>query len=169
MSDSVQPHRWQPTRLLCPWDSPGKNTGVGCHFLLQCMKVKSESEDAQSCLTLATPYTAAYQAPPSTGFSSQEYWNGLLFPSPYLAEETPNFEPKWPDIIFYRSVPRNWTLTVLLQCSNILLTQIFKMKVCPVSTVYTLFIYSILDMIIFCLHRLTSSLFECDLYSGICF
>ena len=42
MSDSVWPHRWQPTRLPCPWDSPGKNTGVGCHFLLQCMKVKSE-------------------------------------------------------------------------------------------------------------------------------
>ena len=52
MSDSVQPHRRQPTRLLCPWDSPGKNTGVGCHFLLQCMKVKSESEVAQSCPTL---------------------------------------------------------------------------------------------------------------------
>ena len=43
-SDSVRPHRRQPTRLPCPWDSPGKNTGVGCHFLLQCMKVKSESE-----------------------------------------------------------------------------------------------------------------------------
>ena len=55
MSDSVQPHRQQPTRLLCPWDSPGKNTAVGCHFLLQCMKVKSESEVAQSCLTLSDP------------------------------------------------------------------------------------------------------------------
>ena len=51
MSDSERPHRWQPTRLPHPWDSPGKNTGVGCHFLLQCMKVKSESEVAQSCLT----------------------------------------------------------------------------------------------------------------------
>ena len=55
MSDSVRPHRWQPTRLPSPWDSPGKNTGVGCHFLLQCMKVKSESEVAQSCLTLRDP------------------------------------------------------------------------------------------------------------------
>ena len=55
MSDSVQPHRWQPTRLPCPWDSPGKNTGVGCHFLLQCMKVKSESEVTQSCPTLGDP------------------------------------------------------------------------------------------------------------------
>ena len=55
MSDSVWPHRRQPTRLPHPWDSPGKNTGVGCHFLLQCMKVKSESEVAQSCLTLSNP------------------------------------------------------------------------------------------------------------------
>ena len=47
----MQPHRWQPTRLHRPWDSPGKNTEVGCHFLLQCMKVKSESEVAQSCPT----------------------------------------------------------------------------------------------------------------------
>ena len=168
MSDSVQPHRQQPTRLPHPWDSPGKNTGVGCHFLLQCMKVKSEREVAQSCLTLsdpmdpieeptrllcpwdfpgktyaaaaaakslqscptlcdpidgsppgspipgilqartlewvaisfsnawkwkvkvkslsrvwlsATPWTAAYQAPPSMGFSRQEYWSGVLLPS----------------------------------------------------------------------------------------
>ena len=55
MSDSVRPHRRQPTRLPHPWDSPGKNTGVDCHFLLQCMKVKSESEVAQSCLTLSDP------------------------------------------------------------------------------------------------------------------
>ena len=55
MSDSVRPHRWQPTRLHRPWDSPGKNTGVGCHFLLQCMKVKSESEVAQSYLTPSDP------------------------------------------------------------------------------------------------------------------
>ena len=55
MSDSVRPHRQQPTRLPRPWDSPGKNTGVGCHFLLQCMKVKSESEDAQLCPTSSDP------------------------------------------------------------------------------------------------------------------
>ena len=55
MSDSVQPHRQQPIRLPCPWDSPGKNTEVVCHFLLQCMKVKSESEVFQSCLTLRDP------------------------------------------------------------------------------------------------------------------
>ena len=55
MFDSVRPHRRQPTRLLCPWDSPGKNIGVGCHFLLQCMKVKSESEVTQSGPTLSDP------------------------------------------------------------------------------------------------------------------
>ena len=55
MSDSVRPHRRQPTRLRPPWDSPGKNTGVGCHFLLQCMKGKSESEVARSCPTLSDP------------------------------------------------------------------------------------------------------------------
>ena len=52
---TVRPHRWQPTRLPRPWDSPGKNTGVGCHFLLQCMKVNSESEVTQSCPTLCDP------------------------------------------------------------------------------------------------------------------
>ena len=55
MSDSVWPHRQQPTRFPCPWDSPGENTGVGCHFLLQCMKVKSESEVTQLCPTLSDP------------------------------------------------------------------------------------------------------------------
>ena len=76
MSDTLPPHRWQPTRLLCPWDSPGKNTGVGCHFLLQCVKVKSASHVRIS----ATPRTAAYQVPPSLGFSRQEYWSGLPLP-----------------------------------------------------------------------------------------
>ena len=64
MSDSVRPHRWQPTRLRCPWHSPGKNTGVGCHFLLQCMKVKSQSEVAQLCPTLSDPMDCS-----SPGFS----------------------------------------------------------------------------------------------------
>ena len=63
MSDSVRPHRRQPTRLPHPWDSPGKNTGVGCHFLLQCMKVKSESEVAQSCPTLHDPMDCSPPGP----------------------------------------------------------------------------------------------------------
>ena len=55
MSNSVRPHRRQLTRVRRPWDSPGKSTGMGCHFLLQCMKVKSESEVVQSCPTLSDP------------------------------------------------------------------------------------------------------------------
>ena len=74
----MQPQRRQPTRLLCPWDSPGKNTGVSCHFLLQCVKVKSLSH----VWLFTNPWTATYQAPLSMGFSRQEYWNGLPFPSP---------------------------------------------------------------------------------------
>ena len=76
MSDSVRPHRWQPTRLPCPWDSPGKNTGVGCHFLLQCVKVKSLSCDQ----LFATPWTAAYQAPPSMVFQARVLeWVAIAF------------------------------------------------------------------------------------------
>ena len=77
---TVRPHRWQPTRLPCPWDSPGKNAGVGCHFLLQCMKVKSENEVAQSSPTLATPWTAAYQAPVHGIFQAKVLeWGAIAF------------------------------------------------------------------------------------------
>ena len=82
MSDSVRPHRRQPTRLPHPWDSPGKNTGVGCHFLLQCMKGKVKVKSLSPVRLLATPWTAAYQAPPPNGFSRQEYWSGVPLPSP---------------------------------------------------------------------------------------
>ena len=93
MSDSVWPHRRQPTRLHHPWDSPGKNTGVGCHFLLQSMKVKSLSR----VRLFATPWTAAYQAPPSMGFSRKEYWSGLPFPSPGDLSD-PGIEPRSPSL-----------------------------------------------------------------------
>ena len=81
MYDSVRPQRQQPTRLPHPWDSPGKNTGVGCHFLLQCVKVKSLSP----VRLFKNPWTVTYQAPPSTGFSKQEYWSGLPLPYPTLS------------------------------------------------------------------------------------
>ena len=81
VSDSVQPQRRQPTRLPRPWDSPGKNTGVGCHFLLQCMKVESESEVAQSCLTLSDPMDCRLPGSSVHGFSRQEYWSGVPLPS----------------------------------------------------------------------------------------
>ena len=82
VSNSVQPHRWQPTRLPGPWGSPGKNIRVGCHFLLQCMKGKVKVKSLSRVWLLATPWTAAHQAPPSMGFSRQEYWRGVPLPSP---------------------------------------------------------------------------------------
>ena len=79
MSNSVLPQRQQPTRLCHPWYSPGKNTRVDCHFLLQCMKVKLKV--LSHVWLFVTPWTTAYQAPPSMGFSRQEYWSGLPLPS----------------------------------------------------------------------------------------
>ena len=71
MSDSVRPQRRQPTRLPRPWDSPGKDTGVGCHFLLQCMKMKSKVKSLGRVQPSETSWAAAFQAPPSMGFSRQ--------------------------------------------------------------------------------------------------
>ena len=70
-----------PPDFLAPWDSPGKNTGVGCHFLLQCMKVKSESEVIQSCPTLSDPMDCSLPGSSVHGFSRQEYWSGVPLPS----------------------------------------------------------------------------------------
>ena len=75
LSDFVRPDRQQPTRLPRPWDSSGKNTGVGCHFLLQCKKVKSEGEVAQSCPTRSDPMDCSLPG------SRQEYWSGVPLPS----------------------------------------------------------------------------------------
>ena len=91
----MRPHRRQPIRLRHPWDSPGKNTGVGCHFLLQCMKVKSESEVAQLCPTLSIPWTAAYEAPPSMGFSRQECWSGVPLLLPGFSQWYSGKESAW--------------------------------------------------------------------------
>ena len=84
VSDSVRPHRRQPTRLPRPWDSPGKDTGVGCHFLLQCMKSEKWKWSRSVVSDSATPWTAAHQAPPSMGFSRQQYRSGVPLPSPYF-------------------------------------------------------------------------------------
>ena len=86
---TVRPHRWQPTRLPRLWHSPSKNTGVGCHFLLQCMKVKSESEVAQSYPTLGDPMDCSLPGSSSMGFSRQEYWSGVPLPSPTRAFTSP--------------------------------------------------------------------------------
>ena len=95
VSDSQRPHGLQPTMLLRPWDFPGKSTGVGCHCLLwkMCLVLQigkhqlkataaAAAKSLQSCPTLCDPWTAAHQAPLSTGFSRQEYWSGVSFHSP---------------------------------------------------------------------------------------
>jgi len=81
MSDSLRPHRRQPTRLPYPWGSPAKNTGVGCHFLLQCMKVKSESEVAQSCPTLSDPMDCSPPGSPVHGIFQARVleWGAIAF------------------------------------------------------------------------------------------
>ena len=86
VSDSVRPHRWQPTRLPRPWDSPGKNTEVGCHFLLQCMKVKSESEVAQSCPTLSDPMDCSLPGSSVHGIFQARVleWGAIAFSVPHL-------------------------------------------------------------------------------------
>ena len=95
MSDSVRPRRQQPTGLCHPWASPGKNTGVGCHFLLHCVKVKSESEVAQSCPTLQWPHglqpTRLLHPWDFLGKSTGVACNCLLqiFPAPHIKPLSP--------------------------------------------------------------------------------
>ena len=86
MSVSVQLHRRQPTRLPHPWDSPGKNTRVGCHFLLQCMKVKSESEVAQSCPTLSDPMDCSLPGSSIHGVFQARVleWGTIIFSTCFL-------------------------------------------------------------------------------------
>ena len=81
VSDSVRPQRRQPTRLPHPWDSLGKNTGVGCHFLLQGMKVKSQSEVAQSCPTLSDPKDCSLPGSPVHGIFQAGVleWGAIAF------------------------------------------------------------------------------------------
>ena len=82
MSDSLRPHGLQPTRLLRPWDVPGRSTRVGCHFLLQCMKVKSASEVSQSYLTLCDPMDCNPPGSSVNGISQAEILSGLPFSIP---------------------------------------------------------------------------------------
>ena len=107
VSDSVRPHRRQPTRLLCPWDFPGKNTGSGCHCLLQCMKVKSQSEVAQSYPTLSNPMD--YSPPGSSVhgiFQARVLeWGAIAFsPSPTGPHNLPHLSGK----VMSQSLWREW-------------------------------------------------------------
>ena len=115
MSDSVQLHRRQPTRLPCPWDSPGKNTGVGCHFLLQGAKVKSESEVAQSCPTLSDPMDCSLPGSSVHGIFQARVlewgaiaFSNIIYSGMYILIPTSYFIP--PPLVtmfaFYKSVSK---------------------------------------------------------------
>ena len=131
MSDSVRPrpHRQKPTRLPGPWASPGKNTGVGCHFLLQCMKVKSEREVAQSCLTLSNPM--GYSLPGSSVYGivqarvlewgASAFSAGLQLHHPNAAsshmtifllyiQKVQNVPKGWPQLPLYGGITRGFLL-----------------------------------------------------------
>ena len=79
-----------------PWDSPGKNTGVGCHFLLQCMKVKSESEVARSCPTRSNPMDCSLPGPSVHGIFQARVleWGAIAFSSPFRVLSKPSLEPQ---------------------------------------------------------------------------
>ena len=121
MSDSGQPHRQQPTRLPRPWDSPGKNTGVGCHFLLHCMKVKSESEVAQLCPTPSDPMDCRLPGSSVHGIfqASMLEWGAIAFSDAHRQNILIQIEPKVlsypkPKTIFVPSRNRHTDLAPLL-------------------------------------------------------
>ena len=115
MSNSVRPHRQQPTRLLCPWDSPGKNTAVGCHFLLQCMKVKSESEVAQS---YPTPRDPMDYSPPGSSvhgiFQARVLqWGAVAF-SEYYDDKPSNMISRFLCLSLYFPEPSFFTQVLIV-------------------------------------------------------
>ena len=119
MSDSVRPHKWQPTRLLRPWDSPGKNTGVGCHFLLQGMKVKSESEVAQSCLTLSDLMDCS---PPGSSVDGIFQARVPPLPSPYYIANCVS----WISRLTLLDLRTNWTYKHFLRRELILMQGTYR-------------------------------------------
>ena len=92
----MRPHRWQPTRLPDPWGSPGKNTEVGCHFLLQCMKVKSESEVTQSCPTLSDPVDCSLPDSSAHGIFQARVleWGAIAFSKYYFKNTSKQNRPQ---------------------------------------------------------------------------
>ena len=123
MSNSVRPQRPQPTRLPRPWDSPGKNTGVGCHFLLQCMKVKSESEVAQSCPTPSDPMDCSLPGSSIHGIFQARVleWDAIAFsemlvasPGYYLYFWATGYKLKIPTASSLGSINFLWLLKELL-------------------------------------------------------
>ena len=137
VSNSVRPHRRQPTRLRRPWDCPGKNTGVGCHFLLQCMKVKSVSEVAQSCLTLSDPMDCSLPGSSVHGIFQARVleWGAITFSAtPYIGSNiclcslshcwSYCFSCSWSNPNWFRSI--NWGAVFLGFRRSRLLTRVLE-------------------------------------------
>ena len=125
----MQPHSWQPTRLPCPWDSPGKNTGVGCHFLLRCIKVKSESEVIQSCPILCNPMNCSTPGLPDhhqlleTTQTHVHWVSDAIQPSHPLSSPSPALNLsqhqglfKW--VSSSHQVPKYWSFSFNISPSN---------------------------------------------------
>ena len=104
MSDSLRPHRRQPTRLPRPWDSPGKNTGVGCHFLLQFMKGKSESEVSHSCPTLSDPMDCSLPGSSIHGILQARVleWGAIAFSMYFYGAILPFINSNFCNHLFHR-------------------------------------------------------------------
>ena len=130
MSNSVRPHRWQPTRLPHPWDSPGKNTGVGCHFLLQCRKVKTEREVTQSCPTLSDPMDCSLPGSSVHGIFQARVleWGAIAFstislatcigPACYVVGAQQNiFMNTWACILSYLKFPLSESISFFIYSS----------------------------------------------------
>ena len=109
---TVRSHRRQPTRLPSPWDSPGKNTGVGCHFLLQCMKVRSESEVAQSCPTLSDPMDCSLPGSSVHGIFQAKVleWGASAFSE---ADIRYSFSDPFKKVLFYIGVKLIYSVTLV--------------------------------------------------------
>ena len=131
----MRPHRRQPTRLPRPWDSPGKNTGVGCHFLLQCVTVKSESEVAQSCPTLSDPMDCS---PPGSSVhgifqSGVLEWGAIAFSvmQYYSAIKEEN------EMMPFAAIWVNLQITVLRVWGQQMQTIIYRMDKLQCPTIYS--------------------------------
>ena len=143
MSDSVRPHRRQPTRLPGPWDSPGKNTGVGCHFLLQCMKVKSESEVTQSCPILSYPMDCSLPGSSIHGIFQARLleWGAIAF-SIWMGQLHSKVLALW-----RHSIPMLIPCLFLVQgphlVTKIHFTWLLMISFCQFSCIYMSMLYSI--------------------------
>ena len=134
----VQPHRRQPTRLPGPWDSPGKNTGVGCHFLLQCMRVKNESEVAQSCLTLSDPVDCSPPGSPIHGIFQARILEWVPLPSPNKHTNVPNYVQNWhSNMTYYYHLWSFWNCVQYLE--NTSLSAVYHLIQVGIFTLWSLF------------------------------